>query len=227
MLSKINIPKNTPDLFSIEKDTTIRTVLIFVNQNLRNFSKHCKDKNITSEILFNHELFIFLEREARLTSSLFLFTQEPKNVRLGKPDLGVVNIERYSDSTAFFTIECKILPTNGTGREKEYVQNEVVKNSGKIWEAGAMARFKKCIHGENLSSSAIIAYIRENDFMYWFKTINNWIKHFVSSSSSLWSSSDFLTSLTITENVSMCISINSRISIISMIKLYHLWVQME
>src|SRR5947199_34120 len=56
----------------------------------------------------------------------------------------IISDREYGDDDSFFSFEAKRLPTPGTGREKEYVTGNGIKQSGGI------ERFKKGLHGSKI-----------------------------------------------------------------------------
>lgn len=227
MLSEIITSYSVPIDAPFKKKQSAHAIVEFINTHIPNFPKYFQSLRRLPENKLNMELYIFLDREARNADPdpAFMFVHE--YIIAGSPrqvDIGVINSKRYSDSKTLFTIECKILPTPGRSREKEYVQNEVKKKSGKIWEAGAMARYKKKLYASHLSSSGIIAYVKERDFDQWFNTINKWIIDLSKFPNSIWAASDCLSSLNIAGTRSNCISTNSRVNSED-INLFHIWIK--
>ena len=97
----------------------------------------------------------------------FCFSRENNQKGSRTVDIGV-----YKGSILFFTIEAKLLPTpKGSNRnEHEYVYGK----------GGGIQRFKNNNHGLDnrdnlLNKNGLIAYLKENDFQYWYQKINQWI----------------------------------------------------
>ncbi|PZX59626.1 hypothetical protein LV84_00834 [Algoriphagus ratkowskyi] len=100
-------------------------------------------------------------------SSHFYFLPENSQKGSSKIDIGI-----YKGANLFFTIEAKVLPTPKGPKREEY---EYVFGKG-----GGIERFRKEDHGVDnknnlLPENGMIAYVKTDDFNYWFSTINQWI----------------------------------------------------
>jgi hypothetical protein len=71
---------------------------------------------------------------------------------------------------SIYSVEAKRLPAPGNDkrREREYVR-------GKEKNTGGIERFKNEEHGKGLNECAMLAFVEDNTFEHWFKTINQWI----------------------------------------------------
>ncbi len=113
-----------------------------------------------------------------------------------------------------FLIECKVLPTPLTGKRKEH---EYVYGGG-----GGIERFKMEYHGLDnndrlMDNCGMIAYIKENDFEYWYLLLNQWIDGL------FWPSTERL-EIASFSTVASLKSSHLRQSGVS-IKLFHFWVK--
>lgn len=131
-----------------------------------------------------------------------------------KADIAVYN--RITDEIILI-IEAKILPipTDKNRQAYEYVYND--KGNGGI------ERFKKNQHGLDnsdrlLAVNAILAYIKADDFDYWFSKINKWIND------AGWQSSELLKKIYFNE-IAKLTSEHTRIDNSGMITLHHFWVK--
>ncbi len=134
---------------------------------------------------------------------------EIKQIGNNKIDLGFFNKE-----VLIFVMEAKILPTplENDRKEHEYVYGK----------GGGIQRFKEIKHGVNFKhqlfrSCGMIAYIKEQDFDYWFAKVNQWIMD------TNWLESEKLTRKYPNQN-DKYISDHSRIDN-STLKLHHFWVR--
>lgn len=185
-----NSPSNVPNP-SIKKGTIKEKLIEFIEATLLKFQNQFKGEVNTSEEVLNEHLGKTLNYYSK--SQPFFFQSETRQKQLKgtdrKVDIGV--FKHYADNSPFFTIEAKrlssLIPKN---REKEYVLgNDPAKLSGGI------ERFKHNLHGVNLVDSAIIGYVQNEDSMYWYNTINNWIQELIDSkikSPLNWISNDLL-----------------------------------
>ena len=96
----------------------------------------------------------------------------------------------YGENDAFFKMEAKRLGKLGVAREKEYVIGRI--ENGKYLDTGGIERFKKGIHGRKLKHAAIIGYVQNENFDYWFLEINSWIEELIKSKSTFWKKEDKL-----------------------------------
>ena len=130
-----------------------------------------------------------------------------------EPDIGVMLANQKNISKAFFHIECKRLPARDKLHEQEYVH-------GKL---GGIQRFKEGWHGSDFSYSAMIGYIQNETFEYWFTQINSWISQLMINEPILWKEPDKLTPITINQ-YNRYLSNNSRRNKDGSIQLYHFWI---
>lgn len=141
-----------------------------------------------------------------------------------KPLAAVLIIEgrRHSQFEALFPIECKRLPTpKGKDRdEREYVTN-------KFGTTGGIQRFKFGHHGATHTFMAMIAYVQEDSFSYWFNQVNGWILNLAAEPDSTWNDSDILELLSErTSGISILKSRHLREGGLDECELRHLWITM-
>lgn len=176
---------------SFKKGTIKEKLIEFLEETLYKFQEQFKGEVNSSEENLNEQLGKILSYFSK--SQTFIFQAEtkqkqPKGIDR-RVDIGV--FRHFSDPNPFFTIEAKRLSTSiPKNREKEYVLgNDSIKLSGGI------ERFKHNVHGVNLDHSAIIGYVQNEDPLYWYNTINNWIQELIDGkikSSLNWISNDLL-----------------------------------
>ena len=92
-----------------------------------------------------------------------------------QPGTYTIDIGIYQGSNLIFAIEAKLLPTPKGTKQKPRSEYEYVYGKG-----GGIQRFRDGFHGIDnrgnpLSENGMIAYIKEQDFEYWFSKINQWI----------------------------------------------------
>jgi hypothetical protein len=103
--------------------------------------------------------------------SKFYFNRENAQIGSSTVDIGV-----YVGANLVFVIEAKLLPTPPSeNKQKPRYEYEYVYGKG-----AAIQLFKDMQHGVDnadvpFSDSGIIAFIKGNDFVFWFEKINQWI----------------------------------------------------
>ena len=86
-----------------------------------------------------------------------------------------IDIGIYQGSNLIFTIEAKLLPTPKGTKKEPRAEYEYVYGKG-----AGIQRFRDGFHGVDnqdnpLFENGMIAYIKENDFDYWFSKVNKWV----------------------------------------------------
>ena len=200
MLSDSPIHISNGNLTSgIETDESIQAVIDFIRTNFNDFAKDKRDLKDTNEKGISQQLCIFLNRRASKYPFFFHseFMEDVTSGTSAQVDIGtisrdekiVISDNEYGEDDSFFSIETKRLPTPGSDREKEYV-------IGHSKPCGGIERFKKGIHGSRLKYAAIIGYIQNNNFDYWFLTINSWINELIKEdNNNFWNNEDALQKL--------------------------------
>ena len=215
---------------NITPHKSINNIISFLEQKLVIFASENINSTLSEEDL-NQRLCIFLQTNHAQTlkqESQFIFVQAYKEEKSSrKVDIGVIETRFRTQNKAFFTIECKRLPTPAPKcREKEYIYGE---KGTKYEKLGGIDRFKREHHGKGLSHSAIVAYVEKYNFHYWFKTINLWINELCqinSDASIIWNGKDLLVEQYQKDVLARYESENHRIGN-SVIKLTHLWIKIH
>ena len=206
--------------FSISKNST-DDLMLFIQSCLTKFPEEYKKIFHTSEYIVepvvSAELSKILECKSRENAKPYVFThQYPQSCeenKTGKYRDVDIDVCLYLDRKTIFAIECKWL-RNPVSKSKQYVSGNT----------GGIERFKREQHGGNLPQSAIVGFIENEEFDFWFKTINNWITElFINYDTTItWEKSDLLNELTISETTAKYQSNNKRSK--DYIVLTHLWV---
>ncbi|MCT4601344.1 MAG: hypothetical protein N4A59_00395 [Marinifilum sp.] len=217
----------------IEIDSSIRSVIEFIEIHFADFSTKVKGEISASEKSLTDKLCKHLNRKA----SAFPFYFQHENVEnhasgnSPQTDIGtlsdseqlIVGDRCYNEFDSFFSMEAKRLPTPGQNREKEYV-------IGHEKPCGGIERFKKGIHGNNLRFAAIIGYIQKEDVNHWFLKINEWIGELITASPNEWKENDkLIVKEEDNEGLSKFISSNLRITEDEdnkIIDLFHFWINL-
>ena len=87
----------------------------------------------------------------------------------------VIDIAVYSGSVLIFTIEAKLLPIPPGTTQHPRSEHEYVHGKG-----AGIQRFKDGKHGVDntnnyLNENGLIGFVKDNDFDFWHKKINQWI----------------------------------------------------
>ena len=206
-----NISQNLPEI-DVDKSTSIKKVIEFLDENLPQFPNYFKNKTsiiaVEPEDNISQILWVFLERKARSEVFMVQFQYRYFKTRRSS-DFGIIEAEDNYQNTLdeyFFVIEAKRLPTNfkDKNREKEYVSSN----------AGGMQRYKKGYHGAGLSDSALIGYIQKENCNHWHQKINEWISDLINTNEDIdisWNNDDKLTLKKDFTNTKKYNSENSRI----------------
>ncbi len=217
----------------IEIDSSIKSVVEFIEIYFSEFAEKVKGKIDTSEKSLTDKLCKYLNRNA--SSYPFYFQHENvENSESGnspQTDIGTLSVSEhlivgdrsYGEFDSFFSMEAKRLPTPGQYREKEYV-------IGHNKPCGGIERFKKEIHGKNLRFAAIIGYVQQEDANHWFLKINEWISELIVTSPNEWNEKEKLVLKSKENNrVSKLFSKNLLLTSgeeDSFINLFHFWINL-
>lgn len=152
----------------LEPNNLVENLIAFIEEQLPNFTRSNEFVDIVvkkkNEDQHSTAFCVFMTNRC---NSVFCFQRENAQKGSRTIDIGV-----YSGSTLIYTIEAKLLPTpKGPKRnEHEYVHGK----------GAGIQRFKDEAHGLDnednlLNESGLIAYLKKNNFEYWFIKINQWI----------------------------------------------------
>lgn len=188
---KLNPVINAPAP-SCSKGKINSRLLAFIDETIPVFQTEFKALNRSSEEELTERLVKTLAYYANRNMPSFIFQQETiqkqEKGQNRKVDIGV--FLHYKDDSPFFTLEAKRLPTLPKNREKEYVIGD---NDQKY--SGGIERFKRNLHGVDLSESGMIAYVQSGDCLIWSNQINSWIQELIdnpSISTLQWTENDLL-----------------------------------
>lgn len=227
MLSDASETVSTGELRGPEIDSSILTVVGFVEEQLPVFSQKYINSAIKNEKGLTSGLKNLLQKEAINRKYPFMFEkdppEEPESGHSPTPDLGAIHqtgitidTKHYADNESFFSFEAKILGVKDKRRQKEYV-------IGSDKENGGIERFKKGIHGKKLRYGGMLGYVQKHDFHYWHTTVNSWIDELIQRGEPLWDQQDKLVVNNTRTVTARYETHNSRKGNDS-IMLFHLWV---
>lgn len=221
-------------------------VLLFVEEQLKEFSQCYSNSNIRNEKGLTHELLRLLGDKLTDIYPFYFIKEDIEDVTDGHSpsvDIGVfakqeVQIEAKTCKRRdrFFTFEAKILGLDDKTREKEYLTGHFEKKQGKekYIECGGIERFKNGKHGSNLFYAGMIGYVLKENFHFWYNQINSWINEEIqiaTNKSIIWKEEDKLICQPLDSIfLSKYISRNLRILSVentSIIQIIHLWVGLQ
>jgi hypothetical protein len=227
-----NLPKSpvtNVQISSLPLDQTTKAILRFLEiwfpsfqvEYLEQFSKLSSEdkKKMKKEDRISESLHLYLLTKAKATNLLFQF-KEKKGVDF------LISIEPMTmPSKPIFMIEAKRLPSSNNG--KQYVMGTLGHS------ADGIERFKCEQDGFifNRSHCAMVAYIQQNTFEYWFERINRWLSELIVDNKNYdgfdWEESDKLVKLpSETNNVAMFASNHSR-KTLDRLTIRHFWMNMQ
>lgn len=200
----------------------INKVILYLDKIIEGFPNYLKTSNFQyeKENLLNQYLTVYLNSqlytEEHIETFHFTFlTEIVQENLLNKPDIGVFLAGKLGTSKPFFHIECKRLPARNKKYEQEYVKGHL----------GGIQRYKEGKHGSNFAYSAMIGYIQDQNFEYWFGQINRWINDLIQLEPLFWKETDKLIERDSTKKnkfISTHYKVNNEY-----IKLYHYWVSLN
>jgi len=238
MLSDQKVRTGLGELQGPSDNTAVFIIVGFVEKYLVDFAKRYSGIDIKNEKGLTQKLCIMLNQNAIIIGYPFFFypdyMENSQNGNSPQVDMGTISIDEtviidsktYKDSKSFFSFEAKRLCRISAAREKEYLIGHAKKGGGYV-DSGGVERFKKEIHGKGLNYSAIIGYVQEQDFSYWYNLINSWIDQLIAGdlySSVKWENKDKLVNENLGNDTAKYKSENSRQQ--GYVTLFHLWVNM-
>ncbi len=215
--------KNTP------QNATPDKILSFIGETLHLFVPQAKEfESGDREDILNYILASFLDNKARNVDKPFKFKSHcPNKFTRHQVDICVLG---FHSANPFLTVECKRLPApkkskSDTAREREYVYCEN--------NLGAIDRFRLNKHGIDLygnllRKNAIIAYIENESYAFWFNQINHWVNELENQKISdlSWSKKDSLI-LNSIDKIAKLQSIHCRVDKVNKVELTHFWVYLK
>jgi hypothetical protein len=173
------------------------------------FNKVLKKKK--NENQHSTALCLFMTNSCK---SKFCYIRENAQKGSSTIDIGV-----YKGAVLIFVIEAKLLPTpKGTKKQPRY-EHEYV------YEKGAgIKRFKDGLHGVDNEDNpfldcGMIAFVKENDFDFWFNKVNQWILD------AKWNASEQLQKISMAK-AALLLSAHSRKDG-TIIRLHHFWIDIS
>jgi hypothetical protein len=228
MLSDGNKPEPSGHLINIQPHRAILVAVAFIEEYLVEFSRKYVDSAIQNEKGLTQKLCKLLNYHAKKGFYPFWFDREhmeiPERGDSPQVDIAVV-ATTYADDKSFLPIETKRLCRLSRVRKKEYLVGRV--ENGRYRECGGVERFKKGIHGRNHRFAALIGYMQERSFSYWYQAINTWLDGLITEDarrSIQWTEKDKLKKEYVRQHTAKYQSEHSRRQ--DSIVLFHLWVNL-
>ena len=156
----------------LEPNNLVGDLITFMETELSTFAKSDEFvKILEKKKNENQHSLSFCVYMTNKSKSRFYFARE--NAQKGS---SVIDIGVYHGADLIFTIEAKLLPTPKGSKEQKRNEHEYVYGKG-----AGIQRFKDGNHGRDnldnfLHENAMIGFLKENDFDFWFKKINQWIR---------------------------------------------------
>ena len=238
MLSDTHKSMTSGKIEAPEIDAPIIAVVDFVERILITFSDKYADSDIKNEKGLTQKLVLILNSHALREYYPFWFDKEymevPERGDSPQVDIGtittleegiVIDSKTYTDES-FFSLEAKRLGRLGSKRSKEYLTGRF--ENKKYLNCGGVERFKQGKHGRNLKYGAVIGYVQNHDFTYWYGCINSWIDDLIQEklcSPVPWILDDKLEKNYIRSTTAKFVSIASRKT--DFITLFHLWARLN
>ena len=238
MLADIHRSITSGQIIGPETHASIITVVGCVERVLIDFSNKYANSKIINEKGLTQKLIHMLTVYALRKCHPFCFEKEYMEIpeRGDSPQVdiaaistleeGIVIDSKTYQGESFFSMEAKRLANLGSKRLMEYLTGRSEK--GKYINCGGVERFKQGIHGRNLTYGAMIGYVQENDFAYWYDLINSWVNQLINEkyfSPVNWLPKDKLQKEYIKSTTAKFLSVNSRKD--DFITLFHLWARLN
>ena len=205
---------------SIPKGKTISFIISTIKKVPKHFHSAIQTQNIVKQLNENNYTQIIVEQiNAILLESNYSILAQNQYSDLfygtkGFPDIYFYQAEKGKINKPLFVVESKILPAPTKNREQEYVFGEK--------ENGGIERFKIEKHGKGLDECGIIGFVRDKDFSYWEKKINEWIKD-LSKKDTFWNIDEKVDFQENNKNYAYLISLAHRKKS-NDVRLHHFWI---
>lgn len=221
--STSNVPAFTPSvkLENMYEKILVENIPVFL-QDISNgfFTKKLNEEGFTQEFtsvlnrsLANHYRGVIVVSEFK---DYYSGGNPAKRV-----DFVFISSVQNASKKSLYAVEAKRLPTGKGAREIEYVVGYCDCGG----PSGGIQRFKTNDHGYGLPKSALLGYIEQDDFLYWYNTINGWILNKATELPQEWQNCECLNNIEIDPDKTYSISRSIAKRIPDEIDLFHLWVK--
>ena len=200
--------------FSTTRNLSKEKILSFLKNSLPEISKTLAKEALSQSVdlrdicenKISSEIQRLLNDKLREENSDYTFTF---NESYG-PDISIYASPYTAFSEILFVIEAKRLRSKSS--------NDYVKSG--------IRRFKEEKHGKHHNIAAMLGYVQEEDFNYWYDKVNSWIKALISDTSEnpRWTQKEQIREIQITD-IGEYKSKHSRIKE-EPITLYHFWINL-
>ena len=209
-------------------DKTTKDILAFIITCLKVYQAKYLNQGKIDETIQNGNLLTIMEKKSK--DKFYHCRNEYAGAKTKgmetKIDIGIIEITANYDATLIFSIECKrlrhTLNPKGKLRPDKSRQYVIVKKQN----TGGIQRFKEESHAPTVSKSAIVGYLEDESFDFWFQKVNEWIDNEAKSDKfGFWNRNDKIKSTEIGIDISQYQSEHNRRTQPD-ISLYHFWVKM-
>lgn len=186
----------------------LRVLKTHKNKNLKN------EKQLTQEFTIqNHTQLL------KYSTSIRIHNEYSDNFygTKGIPDFAFLPLIEGESHEPLFIVEAKILPTPKPSKEREATEYVFYKQ---VKKQGGIERFKKEKHGKGLSECGMLAFIKNENYQYWFSEINNWIDEISLEKNTLWNKNERL----LNQNLEFNYHISEVKREKDTLKLHHFWL---
>lgn len=183
------------------------------NNELKNEKQFTQEFTTQNQIQINKAGFGNLFRIKDEYSDNFYKTK-------GVPDFAFLPLQEGISHEPLFIVEAKILPTPNISKKREETEYVYYKNPEKY---GGIERFKTEKHGKGVSQCGMLAFIKSENYKYWFTKVNEWIEDATLLENSNWDKSEKL----FNQNLEFNFHKSKVIRESSVLELSHFWVRLE
>jgi hypothetical protein len=221
------------------QDGLVPQTLAFIRRQLPAWRDDPQRPKENSEKRLNSSLCDFLDCRSRHDLPMARSKHESPQSGTRTADMGVhgtaettlIGVRQYSIYKPFLVIEAKRLPAPSADREREYVTGTDPSSGG---PTGGIQRFKLGLHGSDVETAAMVAYIQDQPPDHWHSSVNGWIDDLTGVTSTggcVWSSADKLRPLESNDHsgTAFSVSIHQRRDECATpeIEIHHLWIVMD
>jgi hypothetical protein len=158
----------TPFEYSIYKEEIIKTVILFVYNQLAAWRDNPFRTQLESEPDLANDLVTYLSQKAHNAEENFLFNHEEPQAGMCRVDFAAFPTGDDEDYTKKITVfECKRLPLPEKHRENEYV----------VGHLGGIERFKLEKHGARHDIVGMVGFIQSETISYHLVKLNGFVSN--------------------------------------------------
>jgi len=196
---------------------SLHEIKSFIENNVRVFKEKYNSTDVEKGL--NQQFVLCMNSQIRDEKFFFHHEYLEDITRGNSPQVDIAVVPRESQK-ASFVLEAKRLNASlPSKRKKEYLFRD---------GGGGVERFKKEIHGQQLTYVGMIGYVQTDDFDIWLERINRWIDEEIQNPSSdglVWEEKDKLLS---DKSNELFATYNSEHTCMTKnINMYHIWIDLQ